>query len=73
MSILIARKAVPQESASTRLIDSSKNAKWFPCIYVCGLDGIGKDEIYLFRQKKVLNGKKWLSSSLLCTRRLPAA
>ena len=41
-----------------KTIDSSKNVRWFPWIYVCDLDGSGKDEIYSFRQEKGLDGKK---------------
>ena len=37
---------------------SSKNVRWFPYLYVCDLDGSGKDEIYSFRQEKDLDGKK---------------
>jgi hypothetical protein len=37
---------------------SSKNVRWFPWLYVCDLDGSGKDEIYSFRQEKDLDGKK---------------
>ena len=41
-----------------KTIDSSKNVRWFPWIYVCDLDGSGKDEIYSFRQEKGFDGKK---------------
>ena len=39
-------------------IESNTNAKWFPWIYVCDLNGNGRDEIYSFRQEKGLDGKK---------------
>ena len=56
-----------------KTIDSSKNVRWFPWIYVCDLDGNRKDEIYSFRQEKVLMGKKWLSSFLVFTRGITSA
>jgi hypothetical protein len=41
-----------------KTIESSKNVRWFPWLYVCDLNGSGKDEIYSFRQEKGLDGKK---------------
>ena len=39
-------------------IESNKNAKWFPWIYSCDLNGDLKDEVFSFVGQRGLDGKK---------------
>ena len=54
MSVGVSKRKI----ARPKTIESNTNAKWFPWIYVCDLNGNGRDEIYSFRQEKSLDGKK---------------